>query len=71
MQLEKTIQLFQSLPESFQREVIHFMEFLANKSQKTNQDNDKQAKSLFGHAKGRIYISPDFDEPLEAFEDYR
>jgi len=30
----------------------------------------KKAKRKFGSAKGLIVMSPDFDEPLEDFQDY-
>lgn len=31
----------------------------------------RKARRVFGSAKGRIIISPDFDEPLEDFRDYQ
>lgn len=68
MSSEQVIRLFQSLPESFQDEVVHFIEFLLSKSRK--QNTPKPRPSLFGHAKGKIYMAPDFDDPLEDFKDY-
>jgi hypothetical protein len=36
---------------------------------KRKKDNKKK-QPKFGSAKGQIYISPDFDEPLEDFKEY-
>ncbi len=70
MSSETVIKLFQNLPLEFQREVIHFMEFLSVKVNKTPPKTENQKPSLFGHARGKIYMAPDFDEPLEDFKDY-
>jgi hypothetical protein len=63
------IQLFTKisyLPANLKSEVNDFIDFLLNKRKK--EIRKKQPK--FGCAKGQIYISPDFDEPLEDFNDY-
>lgn len=72
MQNESVIKLFNGLPERFQREVIHFIEFLALKAglDKGEANPQGEKKSLFGHAKERIVVSPDFDDPLEDFSAY-
>lgn len=70
MSSETVIKLFQNLPLEFQKEVIHFMEFLSFKVKKTTVGPKQQKASLFGHAKGKIYVAPDFDEPLDDFKDY-
>lgn len=71
MEKDSAVKLFYSLPENFQYEVVHLIEFLAKKAGLSKNESSKDApKSLFGHAKGQIYIAPDFDEPLEDFIDY-
>ena len=55
-----------SLPGDLKKEVNDFVDFLLSK--KKSQIRKKQPK--FGSAKGQIYISPDFDEPLDDFKDY-
>jgi hypothetical protein len=55
-----------TLPSDLKSEVNDFVDFLLNKRKR----NLKKKKPIFGCAKGQIYISPDFDEPLEDFKDY-
>ena len=55
------------LPKELKSEVNDLVDFLLSKNKK--EKKNKQPK--FGCAKGEIYISPDFDEPLEDFKDYR
>jgi Protein of unknown function (DUF2281) len=54
------------LPTELKSEVNDFVDFLLNKRIK----RIKKKSPKFGCAKGLIYISPDFDEPLEDFKDY-
>ncbi len=54
------------LPQQMRSEVNDFVDFLMKK----RQEESKQKKPKFGCAKGQIYISPDFDEPIEDFKDY-
>ena len=54
------------LPEEVLAEVNDFIDFLMSKRKK--EIKKKQPK--FGSAKGKIYLSPDFDEPLEDFKNY-
>jgi hypothetical protein len=54
------------LPSDLKSEVNDFVDFLLNKRKR----DIKKKKPIFGCAKGQIYISPDFDEPLEDFKDY-
>jgi hypothetical protein len=63
------IQLYQKisyLPDSLKSEVNDFIDFLMIKRKK--ESKKKQPK--FGTARGQIYMSPDFDEPLEDFKEY-
>lgn len=64
------IQLFtklNNLPTDLKSEVNDFIDFLLSK----RKIEIKQKKPKYGCAKGEIYITPDFDEPLEDFKDYR
>ncbi|MEO8146720.1 MAG: DUF2281 domain-containing protein [Bacteroidia bacterium] len=54
------------LPEEVLAEVNDFIDFLISKRKK----EIKKKRPKFGSAKGKIYLSPDFDEPLEDFKDY-
>ena len=63
------IQLYKKisyLPDHLKAEVSNFIDFLLNKE----KGGQKEKKPKFGCAKGQIYISPDFDEPLDDFKDY-
>jgi hypothetical protein len=55
-----------SLPNDMKSEVNDFIDFLISKKKK----EIKNKKPQFGCAKGQIYISPDFDEPLDDFKEY-
>ncbi len=55
-----------SLPPNLKSEVNDFVDFLLNKRRKET----KKKKPKFGCAQGKIYMSPDFDEPLDDFKDY-
>ncbi len=55
-----------SLPKELRAEVANFVEFLKNKS----KSKPKLKAREFGFAKGKIILSPDFDEPLDEFKDY-
>ena len=54
------------LPSDLKSEVSDFIDFLLSKRKETNNLNQPK----FGCAKGQIHISPDFDEPLEDFNEY-
>lgn len=55
-----------SLPKEMRKEVADFVEFLKTKS----KSKPKLKVREFGFAKGKIKLSPDFDEPLEDFKEY-
>ncbi|HYX07527.1 MAG TPA: DUF2281 domain-containing protein [Bacteroidales bacterium] len=55
-----------SLPNDIKSEVNDFIDFLMTKKKK----EIKKKKPKFGCAKGQIYTSPDFDEPLDDFKEY-
>jgi hypothetical protein len=55
-----------SLPNDIKSEVNDFIDFLITKKKK----EIKKKKPKFGCASGQIYVSPDFDEPLNDFKEY-
>jgi hypothetical protein len=55
-----------SLPKEKRAEVADFVEFLKTKS----KSKPKLKAREFGFAKGKIKLSPDFDAPLDEFNDY-
>jgi len=63
------LQLYQQinmLPENLKMEVAQFIDFLLYKQ----KVQEKPKKRQFGFAKGKISLSPDFNEPLEDFKEY-
>jgi hypothetical protein len=54
------------LPSDLKAEVNDFIDSLLSK--RKNELKKKHPK--FGCAQGQIYISPDFDGPLDDFKDY-
>jgi hypothetical protein len=51
----------ETLPPELKNEVSDFIDFLIEKSKKTKE----KATPKFGSAKGEMWMSKDFDEPLE------
>jgi len=63
------IQLYKKinyLPSDLKSEVNDYIDFLLSK----RNSEIKKKRPKFGCAKGQIYLSPDFDEPLDDFKDY-
>lgn len=56
-----------SLPKHLKEEVADFIDFLDSKKRKSKL---RKKKRVFGYAKGAIFISHDFDEPLDEFKEY-
>ena len=54
------------LPPDLKSEVNDFIDYLLIKRKK----EIKKIKPEFGCAKGQIFTSPDFDEPLDDFKEY-
>lgn len=54
------------LPENLRSEVNDFIDFLLSKKPKKN----KASKPQFGCMKGEVFMSDDFDAPLNDFKDY-
>ncbi|GAB3512986.1 hypothetical protein GCM10027341_54520 [Spirosoma knui] len=55
-----------TLPDDLKAEVSDFVDFLAAKRKKLQN----RKKPTFGSGKGMFVIKPDFDEPLEDFNEY-
>ena len=55
-----------ALPSELKNQVEDFIDFLSEKQSK----KISISKPKFGALKGKIIMSPDFDEPLEDFKDY-
>jgi hypothetical protein len=55
-----------TLPDDLKAEVSDFVDFLASKSKKTKE----KKKPAFGSGKGMFVMKPDFDGPLEDFQEY-
>ena len=73
------IQKLETLPESMVNEVEDFIDFLKAKHSKNAYQTPasnlnhaiEEPKSLYGSAKGTIiYISDDFNEPLDDLKEY-
>lgn len=60
------VQKIAELPPQLQSEVADFVDFLREK--KVGLLVEK--RPVFGSAKGKYVLSPDFDEPLEEFKEY-
>jgi hypothetical protein len=56
-----------SLPEHLKNEVEDFIDFLKTKS---SSKKSLTQKPKFGSGKGIMKMQPDFDDPLEDFNDY-
>lgn len=62
----------ETLPPALKEEAKDFIEYLLEKTKKKNKNSEpqNQSKKAFGSLKGKIFLSDDFDEPLEDFKDY-
>ncbi len=73
MQDSYIFQKYQLLPDAIQQQVSDYIEFLANRYQKNQEQKKKELskkKSNFGSAKGLIIMSEDFDDPIDEFKPY-
>jgi len=68
MNINQAIEKFNMLPEALKAEAADFIEFLFTKAKK--RVKEKEPISGYGLWKGKIEMSPDFDEPLEDFNEY-
>jgi hypothetical protein len=56
------------MPVDYQQEVKDFIEFVWEK--KMGKEPYVSGERVPGLFKGKMWMSPDFDEPLEDFKDY-
>jgi hypothetical protein len=59
-----------TLPESLKEEVLHYIQFLKEKHKSQFEPKPPRKKRKAGSAKGEIFMSDDFDAPLEDFAEY-
>ena len=65
---ETLMRMYETMSEAEQKELYDFALFLLSRNE---EKVVPQKKSYFGALKDKIsYIAPDFDEPLEDFEEY-
>jgi uncharacterized damage-inducible protein DinB len=70
MSFQQIISLLQSLPQAYQREALHFVEFLQQKAQAEQPAPLRQPRKA-GLRRGFIrYMAPNFDAPLDDMADY-
>jgi mRNA-degrading endonuclease RelE of RelBE toxin-antitoxin system len=61
----------EKLPESVKQAVLDYIEFLVSRYAQEAPKTEKAAKrGGLGIWKGKIWMSDDFDEPLEDLKDY-
>ncbi len=65
------LEKLEELPESLQTEVLHYIEFLLEKyAEALPQEERFKKKRKAGLLRGKVWMSDDFDAPLEDFKDY-
>lgn len=57
-----------SLPFNLKMEVVDFIDFVKHKAQNQTVENKKR---IAGKAKGLISLKANFDDPIDAFNDYK
>jgi hypothetical protein len=71
---EEVLKVFASMPYSLKLEVLHYAEYLISKhshnSEISVQLEKPTKKRQAGVLKGKIWMSDDFDEPLEEMKEY-
>ena len=63
------IEKIKLMPPDYQDEVKKFVDYIWEKKMGKNPDISGRNRA-FGLLKGKIWMSPDFDEPLDDFKDY-
>ncbi len=67
------LQKLKGLPEEYSRMVEEYLDFLTSKltKKKVSGKPDKTKKAgIPGLAKGKLWIAPDFDDPLDEMKEY-
>jgi hypothetical protein len=73
MSTQELIDKINKLPPAKKQEVEDFIDFVAAKAEnkKEREPSKKEGRgSVAGTLKGKVWMSDDFDEPLEDFKDY-
>jgi mRNA-degrading endonuclease RelE of RelBE toxin-antitoxin system len=66
---EAVLAKLQDLPLEQQQQVLDFVEFIAEKHAKSRSNEEESSKKrVAGLHKGKIWISDDFNDPLELRE---
>lgn len=69
MSFDELLKEYNSLPLDYKKEVEDFIGYLVQKI-KRQPTEDKTEKRTLGFAKGKLWMSNDFDEPLEDMKEY-
>lgn len=67
------LEKYHALPDALKTEVEHYIEFLLEKYAKTSPEKKVPKQKKYRQAgllAGKIWISDDFDEPLEEMKEY-
>ncbi len=71
---EEVLKVFAGMPDALKVEVLHYAEYLISKylhnSEVSVQLEKSKKKRQAGVLKGKIWMSDDFDEPLEEMKEY-
>lgn len=82
---EELLKVFTSMSDSLKVEVLHYAEYLLTKQSESNLESNSESptqtvtpdaevpqkkKRQAGTLKGKIWMSDDFDEPLEEMKEY-
>jgi Protein of unknown function (DUF2281) len=66
----KILEYLHKLPDSLQKEVLHYTQFLLETHTKSNSQPQKKRQAGFLKGTFALPLSEDFNEPLEDFQEY-
>ncbi len=71
----KILEAVSQMPETLKQEILHYAQYLIEKysqglEEQETLEQPKQKRGGFGILKDKIWISDDFDEPLEDMKEY-
>jgi hypothetical protein len=64
------LEQIQRLPKSVQQEALHYIEGLVAKHNQSAQTPPLDRKNAFGIWKGDVWMSDDFNAPLDDLQEY-
>jgi hypothetical protein len=64
------LEQIQRLPESLQQEALHYIEGLVAKHNQSMKTPPLDRKNAFGIWKGEVWMSDDFNAPLDDLQEY-